>query len=155
MFVREARREDIEAILNLMRQLIDMHNRLDWRYKRFREYRGLKQYIAGVLKSKKKKIFVGEEKGKIIGYLIAEIETAPYYFRVMNIAKIADAAVDAAHRRQGTLRQLFLEAERWFIKRGFREVELNVDAKNIGAVGAWEALGFKTYKLRMRKTAVR
>lgn len=151
MTVRHARKGDTDGILRLMRQLIELHARIDRRYKRFKEYRGLKAYILQAVASKNKWLLVAEDNKKIIGYLIVEIEPAPFYFKNRRVAKIADAAVDVRWRRKGALRSMFKTAIKRIAKRGLREIELLVDARNTAAVAAWKALGFKTYKLRMRR----
>lgn len=151
MTIRKAREGDMPAVLGLMKQLIELHARLDFRYKRFREYRGLKSYIAEAASSRKKLLIIAEEKNRLLGYILCEIEAAPYYFRQKRVVKIADATVHEDLRRKGILRALFKFALEWTKKLGFREIELSVDARNRGATAAWKALGFKTYKLRMRR----
>lgn len=151
MKIRIAKRPDAKPILRLMRQLIELHARIDRRYKPFGEYRGLRAYVQDAMKSKMKRVLIAEEASEIVGYLFVEIETMPFYFRGRRIGKISDTAVDRAYRRRGILRLLTRQALNWLKKRGVRETELNVDSRNSGAVAAWEALGFKVYKLRMRR----
>lgn len=150
MIIREANKNDLAGILALIKQLIDQHRQIDPYYKPFKDYRGLKSYIAGAVKDPNKLVLVAEDGDKILGYFMGEIEEAPFYSSEKYIGLVADTCVDKKFRRQGMLKKLFNKAVRWFKEKGINYVELSVDARNKEAVAAWRKLGFSDYKLRLR-----
>lgn len=150
MVIRKAQNQDLPAILNLMRQLIEEHRTRDKYYKPFSQYQDLKYYIRDAIADSKKILLVAEDHGAVLGYFIGAIEEAPYFSSEKFIGVVADTAVDKNHRRQGILKLFFQEARRWFQKKKITLVELSVDASNKAAVTAWKNLGFKDYKLRLR-----
>lgn len=151
MQIRKVKVQDLPAILNLMRQLIEEHRLLDKYYKPFSQYRELKDYIRESIKDPEKIFLAAEENNKIIGYFLGAMEEAPYYSSEKKIGAVADAAVEKFSRRKGILRLLFQEALRWFKNKKVKFVELSVDSRNKTAVTAWRNLGFKDYKLRLRQ----
>ncbi|MEK7590135.1 MAG: GNAT family N-acetyltransferase [Patescibacteria group bacterium] len=153
MIIRKAATKDAIGILELMKQLIDLHHRLDPYYKQFSQYRNLRDYINEAATSRDKILLVAEEDNAVLGYIIGTIEETPFYATEDKIGAIADATVAEQYRRRGVLRLLFNEALAWFNKKGIKRIELSVDARNEAAVAAWKKLGFKDYKLRMYKNA--
>ncbi len=150
MIIRKITIKDAAVVLDLMKQLIDDHAKLDPYYKKFSDYAELPQYIADTAKDRDKIFLVAESNGKVIAYFIGAIEEAPYYSSEKKIGVIADTVVDKKHRRSGVLKRFFAEALVWFRKKGVHFIELSVDIRNSGAVSAWKKLGFADYKLRMR-----
>lgn len=151
MIIRKAATKDAIGILGLMKQLIDLHHRLDSYYKNFFQYRNLRDYIDEAIKNRDKILLVAEEDNAILGYIIGVVEDAPFYATEDKIGVIADATVAEQYRKQGVLRLLFNEAIVWFNQKRIKRIELSVDARNEAAVAAWKKLGFKDYKLRMHK----
>lgn len=142
---------DTNDILRLMRGLIAEHHQRDRYYKPFSKYRGLKKYILDSLKDKNKLTLVVKNKNGVVAYLVAAIEEAPFYSSEKDIGVIADAAVNKVYRRRGILTMMFKYAEEWFRRQGIKYLELSVNSKNQTAIAAWQKLGFRVYKLRMRK----
>ncbi len=134
-----------------MRELVDFHYSLDPYYRPAKNFRELRGYVSGALKNPKKLLLVAESDNQIIGYFLGSIEPAPAYASEKIIGLIADAVVDKKYRRQGILKDLFREALKWFSKKGINYLELSVDTRNEAAVAVWRNLGFKDYKLRLRR----
>lgn len=151
MVIRKAEQKDAAAVIALMKQLIDEHAALDEYYKPYAKYRGLKGYIADAIKNSEQLLLIAEVENKIVGYVLAAVEEAPFYSSERFIGIIADATVEKTIRRQGMLTQLFQEALNWFKQKGVSYIELSVDARNTAAIAAWRKLGFENYKLRLRR----
>lgn len=149
--VRKAEKKDAAAILHLMRELISFHYSLDPYYRPASKFSGLSGYIHKSIKDPKKIFLVAESGEQIIGYLLSSVEPAPTYSSEKNIGLIADACIGKEYRRQGVLKNLFQDALDRFKKKDVNYVELSVDFRNTPAVSAWKNLGFKDYKLRLRK----
>ncbi|MBI2024624.1 MAG: GNAT family N-acetyltransferase [Candidatus Harrisonbacteria bacterium] len=151
MKIRKATARDTLAIIALMKQLIDEHRRSDKYYKPFSLYRGLPEYVQKAIRDSKKLLLTAEMDKKIVGYLLVAIEPAPFYSSEKKIGVIADTVVSKKYRRQGILKKMFLQAQKWLRGKKIRYFELSVDARNKSAVRSWKKLGFSNYKLRLRK----
>lgn len=151
MIIRKAATKDAIGILELMKQLIDLHHRLDPYYKTFSQYRNLRDYINESIQNRDKILLVAEEDNVIFGYIIGAIEETPFYATEDKIGVIADATISEQYRKQGILRLLFNEALTWFNQKRIKRIELSVDARNEAAIAAWKKLGFKDYKLRLHR----
>ena len=136
-----------------MKELIDLHSKIDSSYKEFIDYsrKDLEDYIEETINSKNKIILVADENKNLIGYLMGEIIEAPYYSKEKKIGVITDTAVGKKYRQHGILTAMFKESEGWFSRKKVNFIELSVDARNSDAIFAWKKLGFKDYKLRLRK----
>lgn len=149
--IRKAVKEDLGAILKLMRELVDFHYSLDSYYRPAKKFRELRGYITSAIKNPKRILLVAESDNQIIGYFLGSVEPAPVYSSEKIIGLVADACVSKEYRRQGALKKLLEEALKWFSKKSVNYIELSVDIRNEAAVLAWRNLGFQDYKLRMRK----
>ncbi len=83
--------------------------------------------------------YVWEEEGRIVG----NVSLIPMGDRRRRVYLIANVAVHPARRRQGIARLLMEEALAHAQKRRVREVWLQVDADNEGAIRLYEALRFR------------
>lgn len=151
MTIRTATSEDATSISKLMKELVEEHHQRDNYYKPSSRYHGLKKYIHNSLKDENKLMLVAEINDKIIAYLIAAIEEAPFYSSEKKIGVIADTVVNKTYRRRGTLTAMFRFTLDWFRKQEVNYIELSVNSKNQAAIAAWQKMGFETYKLRMKK----
>lgn len=151
IFIRKAIKNDVDAILLLMKELVDFHSKIDSYYKSFTAYRGLRSYLYKSLRDENKLVLVAEKDGEIIGYFLGEIENAPFYSKERKIGIVADTAVSKSDRRQGVLKELFKNALTWFKEKGVYYLELSVHVKNQTALAAWRKFGFFEYRLRMRR----
>ena len=79
MIIRKAATKDAIGILELMKQLIDLHHRLDPYYKTFSQYRNLRDYINESIQSRDKILLIAEEDNVVLGYVIGVIEETPFY----------------------------------------------------------------------------
>ncbi len=86
-------------------------------------------------------MFLVFEQKQILGYLIGCLcDTA-------NKAVILRIAVHPDHRRKGVAKALLEKCIQMAAKAGVREVELDVEIYQQGAVKLYEGLGFKTKKI--------
>lgn len=85
-------------------------------------------------------ILVAVEEQEIIGFAAAS--------RVFDQAEVLNMAVAAGRRRQGTGKQLLVEACRRLFGAGARSVWLEVRVSNLPAIRLYESLGFAACKTR-------
>lgn len=135
----------------LVGEVANYHHEIDPVYKSADQYPDLEGMAKSWLSDPDMLVFVVEEGGKLIGYLRIGVEAAPDYSTEKKIGLVYDAFVEGESRRQGIAEQLFQRALEWFSKKGASSIELNVDARNSGAIEFWRKLDFADYKIRMRR----
>ncbi|MDP1719228.1 MAG: GNAT family N-acetyltransferase [bacterium] len=151
MEIRTFKKADLEGVLDLVKKMADYHHALDTFYKSVVDYKNWEEMAAGWLNDPEMQLFVAEDVGKIVGYIRVGAEEAPEYSSEEKIGIVYDTLVFEGSRRQGIATQLFEKAVVWFQKKKVNFIELNVDARNEGAIDFWKRSGFGTVKLRMRR----
>lgn len=90
-------------------------------------------------------------EGVIAGFALGTLRLLPEYLGNKLIGFVSGIYIDPAHRRAGMGRTLYNELEKWFISKEVDSYELQVLTGNPGAIGFWEALGYRSELLQMRK----
>ena len=121
--IREARSEDIDAILYLWRS-IDRHTGLADR----------PEYLQAFLAFSPDLFLVAEADGRVIGTVLGGWDG----WR----ANIARLSTDAGYRRRGVADALVREIERRLRAKGARRIYALVDRRSPPAMPFWEAAGY-------------
>ena len=151
MEIRFAINEDVPGILELLRQVGQVHHR--GRPDIFRsdaQKYGPSQVLA-LLNQSETPIFVAAENDRVLGYCFCQIKT---YYRdpVINdhtTCYIDDLCVDENCRGQHIGSQLYHTVCRYAKERGCRTVTLNVWSCNESAMKFYEAMGLRPQKVGM------
>ncbi|MEK7192279.1 MAG: GNAT family N-acetyltransferase [Patescibacteria group bacterium] len=151
MTIRITKKQDLAAILEMARAMVDYHHELDPYYKPSSALADLESHAEEWLEDPNMILIVAENSGKIVGYFRCATEEAPFYSKAKKIGTVADVFVAREYRRKGAASQMFEKALEWFKKKKVQNIELNVDFRNTGAIAVWKKMGFFEYKLRMRK----
>ena len=151
MEIRFAEAKDVSGILDLLRQVGQVHHegRPDIFRTGARKY-GASQIVA-MLESPKSPIFVAVEGEKVVGYGFCQVKI---YDRDPVIADhteiyIDDLCVDASCRGQGIGKKIYEEILRYAKMRRAYNVTLNVWCCNENAMAFYEKLGLKPQKIGM------
>ena len=151
MEIRFAEAKDVSGILDLLRQVGQVHHegRPDIFRTGARKY-GASQILA-MLDSPKTPIFVAVEGEKVVGYGFCQVKI---YDRDPVIADhteiyIDDLCVDASRRGQGIGKKIYEEILRYAKMRRAYNVTLNVWCCNENAMAFYEKLGLKPQKIGM------
>ncbi len=151
MEIRFAEAKDVSGILDLLRQVGQVHHegRPDIFRTGARKY-GASQILA-MLDSPKTPIFVAVEGEKVVGYGFCQVKI---YDRDPVIADhteiyIDDLCVDASCRGQGIGKKIYEEILRYAKMRRAYNVTLNVWCCNENAMAFYEKLGLKPQKIGM------
>jgi len=91
--VREATKNDISELLELIKQMTNYHCNIDKYYKPFSKYEGLSRHIKDQLNDKEVKILVAIDREKIIGHIIGVVTKAPPYIAPKVIGNIDDTFI--------------------------------------------------------------
>ncbi len=154
MLIRKATAEDIPALLDLLRQVGQIH--FQGRPDLFRP--APQKYDAPALKAllemPDRPIFVAQEGGAILGYgfCACKVTKNDPVLSDRNTLYIDDLCVDAAHRRQGVGKALLAHIRAYARQEGFDDITLNVWAFNDSARAFYAAQGFRPQRLFMEDT---
>ncbi|MDO8466613.1 MAG: GNAT family N-acetyltransferase [bacterium] len=151
MDIRTLDQGDVIELSRLVGEVANYHHEIDPVYKSHNQYSGLKEMVEGWLTDADTLVLLAEENKKLIGYIRIGVEPAPEYSTEKKIGMVYDAFIEEESRRQGIAELLFQRSLEWFAKKGVENIELNVDARNSGAIEFWRQLDFADYKIRMRR----
>ena len=90
-------------------------------------------------------------EGTIVGLALGTLRLLPEYLGSKLIGFVSGVYIDPAHRRSGMGGLLYEELEKWFREKEVDSYELQVLTGNPGAIAFWEALGYRSELLQMRK----
>ncbi len=149
MVIQNAAVEDIPALLDLLRQVGQVHHR--GRPDLFRPDAQKYDEIAleALLRRPDRPIFVAREGASVLGYAFCvHKETAgDPVLTDRRTLYIDDLCVDAAHRRRGVGTALLAHVRAYARERGFDDVTLNVWAFNDDARAFYAAQGFTPQRI--------
>ena len=152
MKIRKATKKDLKSLNELQLALADYECFLCKTLKKPESVK--KKYFNNYKKKIKSKnciFFVAEDKGKIIGYVLGEIETPEHPHIFNKRGYIVDAFILKEYRRMGMGEQLFQELIKWFKSKGVKWIKVGVYANNFNSIKFWGKMGFKEYVIWMTK----
>lgn len=149
--IRRASPKDVPRLVELWIEMWDFHYRNDERFAPSPlASTSMRHWIEGHLENPMSTVFVSEEKGEIVGYLLVTImENMPI---VLNPAFgfISEIAVTEKARRRGIGEQLVREAHAWLKSRLITSVEVNVSALNAVSKAFWRKMGYRDFLHRLQ-----
>ena len=149
--VRPARREELDAVNALRRQVNDVH--VQGRPDIFRPGFGpqLAGHVYEQFDSDRFGVIVALLDGKIAGFATGQYVRRPEsaYNLPRDFYQVEEFGVDAAHRRRGVASALVDYMRADARRRGFRRINLDVWAFNDGALAFYKRAGFATYRRYM------
>ncbi|MFX0057370.1 MAG: GNAT family N-acetyltransferase [Candidatus Hodarchaeota archaeon] len=143
----EAIKSHIPAIVELWAEMIEYHTQFDQFFKR-REDANLnyESFIRDLFNSNEAKIFIAKEEDKILGFILAKIDTYPPIYLYDKYGAIYDLIVKSTYRRRGIGSKLLNTSIEWFYSKGLDRIELNIVSKNEKANDFYIKNGFQEYK---------
>ena len=151
MEIRFATEQDVGGILELLRQVGQIHH--EGRPDLFRA--GAQKYgpsqVLALLNSSKTPIFVAVEEEKVLGYGFCKVKTQekdPIFCDSTELY-IDDICVDENHRGQHIGTAIYQEIMRYAKMRRCHNVTLNVWCFNESAMKFYESLGMKPQRIFM------
>lgn len=152
MEIRKAQEQDIDAILELNRQIGETH---------FEQAPQVfcppspeeRAFLLAAIATEGRLFCVAEQEGAVVGFLTARIdinETIPFLSKEP-ICRIGTVVVDEGYRSQGIGKALIAHCDEWGKVQGAHQIRLEVMAFNERAKALYEALGFKMLSLTMAR----
>ena len=150
--VRKASRNDIAQLKKLLREFMVDYNRkkvlkgLQYDYMQFKNIdkviaKTAKKYCN--FKSKKKKVFVYEKKGKLLGYIFGEVYKNNDRI-ITNIGHVEEWFVSKKYRGQNIGKELWNKLMIFFKDNNVQVIKLEVFSQNKPAFRLYKNMGFKT-----------
>lgn len=150
--VTKARRKHIPRIVEMWKDFMDFHAKVDPFYKRDpKAHIGYQKHLEKVIGSRNEQLYIAMDGNDVVGYTYARIVKYPPVFNYRYFGYLNDMYVDPACRRKGLGRMMYKTAIEWFTRRGMKQIELGAVAKNRVAVGFWRKMGFRDRMIRMYK----
>lgn len=152
MEIRKAREQDIDAILELNRQIGEIH---------FTQAPQVfcppspeeRAFLLAAIVAEGRLFCVAEQEGAVAGFLTARIdinETIPFLSKEP-ICRIGTLVVDEGHRSRGIGKALIAHCDEWGKAQGASQLRLEVMAFNERAKALYERLGFKMLSQTMAR----
>ncbi len=152
MEIRKAQEQDIDAILELNRQIGEIH---------FEQAPQVfcppspeeRAFLLAAIAAEGRLFCVAEQEGAVVGFLTARIdinETIPFLSK-QPICRIGTVVVDEGYRSQGIGKALIAHCDEWGKVQGTHQIRLEVMAFNERAKALYEALGFKMLSQTMAR----
>lgn len=144
MEIRKAQEPDIDAILELNRQIGEIH------YEHYPEVfcppsPEERAFLLTAIAAEGRLFCVAELDGAVVGFLTARIdinEAIPFLTK-LPICHISSVVVDEKHRGRGIGKELIAHCDSWARAHDAHQIRLEVMAFNERAKALYETLGFK------------
>lgn len=147
--LREAVYADLNDLHSLNMRLVSQN----YRFSKLKKPKAIEHvyynYYKKRLQDKNSIFFVAEEKGKIIGFILGEIERRAIVYRHEKGGYVSDLFVLENYRRKGIGKHLANRLLSWLALKKIRRIRLHVDANNLNAIAFWRKSGFSKHKIEM------
>ena len=149
--VRPAKRDELEAVNELRRQVNELH--VQGRPGHFKPgfAPALQAHVYEQFESGRFDVLVALADGRIAGFATVQFVRRPEgpYTLPLDYYHVEEFAVDARYRRRGVATALVEYMKSDARARGFTRIDLDVWAFNDSALAFYEAAGFETYRRYM------
>lgn len=149
--VREAKIEDLQAILGLWQQMSKLHEDYDNSFKLKENAVDLFQMYAETVINSEGKLSIVYCDEEVVGYLFAEIIDQPPVYIDDKIGLISEISVGKDFRRKGYGDKLVKYAEDWFSKQDINIIDCQVAVQNPISTKFWLKKGYIGHSLMSRK----
>ncbi len=145
MELRSAKVSDVPGVLPMVAKIAALHEQWDsakFGYEPNPEnmYRN---WLAGRVDDARSVFLVAEREERLVGFLVATVETEIPIYRLKEFGFIHDIWVDPSYRNEGVGRQLVMLAIEKFRDMGVRQVRGDTAAANDAARGLLQSCGLR------------
>ncbi|MCD4670425.1 MAG: GNAT family N-acetyltransferase [Actinomycetia bacterium] len=157
--IRKASLKDLEIIMEIWEEFNRTHKeKLLKKNSRYEEFFTMKsnafdmvrEYVKQLIKSKKSIIHLVEDKGTVIAYNNLEIKKGIPIYKNEEFGYISDLFVKKEYRGEKISSKLYLEAQKWFKKKGIKYITIGVNPENEKALLLYKHWGFFDFRIEMR-----
>jgi ribosomal protein S18 acetylase RimI-like enzyme len=146
VILRQATLQDVPAIIELWKEMIDFHKIRDPFFTRAVNGDDVfAKFLEKNINSENACVYVAIIGGTIVGYCQGMLEKYPPALAQTDYGQIMDFAVSADYRRSGVGERLYQAIQGWFVLRGVHRIEVRHSEFNEIASNFWVKMGFKPY----------
>ncbi len=150
--IREAKKEDIDAIVEMWYSLASKHQDMMRGYELSDDCRdSWRSFVERGMDREGMCTFVAVKENELVGFLNVVIRERLGIFEEKYMGMILDVYVKEKKRGEGVGTKLTNRAEKWIKDKGVNIAVLTVSPENDKAVEFWEENGYITYLLKKRK----
>jgi GNAT superfamily N-acetyltransferase len=144
--IRKAAVEDISAIVELWKELLDFHKERDKIFSRSAAgHESFADYLRGHISNDNSYLMVAEAGEGVVGYCLVFIEKYPPVIELQEYCLVQDIAVTEKYRCRGIGKMFLEEAQRWCSEKGIHRIEARVSTFNQEARAFWSKMSFTPY----------
>ena len=144
--IREAAMEDVPAIIEIWKELMDFHKELDAIFSRSATgHERFAEFLTSNMEKEGSCVLVAADCEHIVGYCQACISNYPPVLIKEKYVEIFDMAVTKKYQRQGIGRMIIDALRRWYADKDVDRIELKYLTANKSAEEFWTKMGFKPY----------
>lgn len=149
--IRSAKREELEAVNKIRKQVNDIH--VNGRSDIFREdgWQFIEPFIYSRFDEENSDVIVAAIEDEIVGFAVVQYITRSEspFGKARKYFHIEEFGVDEEFRRKGIATSIIDFAKIEAKKNGFVRIELDMWEFNDGALAFYESVGFKTFRRYM------
>lgn len=151
--VRPARREDVEGLKTIWRELMQMHEDYDRSFALARDSLQKWQHMVEDMLERDDTfvlVAIPEGSNEVVGFCLGWVARNPPIYRTPEVGFVSELAVAKRLQRTGIGRALMAQARAWFAARDLPEFQLSTAVWNEPARAFWQALGGQPLLVRYR-----
>jgi ribosomal protein S18 acetylase RimI-like enzyme len=144
--IRKATAKDAPAILELWKELMDYHKKLDPIFTRATSgHKRFAEFLTNHIDGNDSCVFVAMDGKNPVGYCLIKISNYPPVLEKQQYGELANLAVTKKYRQRGIGKRLVKKVRHWCAKRGISRIEARYSTENQAAAGFWAKVGFSPY----------
>lgn len=152
MIIRRALFKDISDITQMWKELMDFHGlNEDFFMVSPDAYKHYGDFIEECIHNQDWIVLIAIQEELPVGFLTAAIREYPSFYGGIKYGFIDDVAVIGIHRSKGIGNKLYQSAERWFMEKGIKRIELRAAVTNQLAKAVWVSKGYRDFMITMVK----
>lgn len=149
--IRRAVPRDVRVLAGLWREMMEFHRKLDPAFEFGPAAQtGIEKHLSETIRSTGGRVFVASAGGRMIGYILGEIQERKPIYPLGRYGFISDLSVTSAWRRRGVGRALVNTLMAWFHEHGVTAIELFILENNDVSTAFWQSVGFRHYLRLLR-----
>ena len=144
--IRKATPKDVPAIVELWKELMDYHKKLDPLFTRSTSgHKRFAELLSHYIDNNDSSVFVAMDGKNPVGYCLIKISNCPPVLKKQQYGELSNIAVTKKYRRRGIGKKLIKKVRQWCAKRGISRIEARYSTENQAAAGFWAKVGFRPY----------
>jgi ribosomal protein S18 acetylase RimI-like enzyme len=150
MKIRKAKKEDLDAVVELGYGMLMFHTKFNTYYQPIKDRTKLREitskYFLKLMRSRNALFLVAEDDGKIVGHAIGEIKKNPTGLLEEKHGEVGEIFIKKEYRRTGLGKQFIDDILDWLKTKKIKRVVVDFDSKNGIARTAYKKMGFSPFK---------